>query len=212
MLCRAASEARVPLRPTDGAPAVRLGEGRALALSPTGNGRSRRAGRTILLRPGPVSPPRRRAACFRRRGVRADRALPDRAHPARGRVLARGRRAARHAGGVLIRKAPTVRRWGVSRGGDLQGTWAIYALNNAAPGTALPIATPPRRPAVAMERRRQPRPRESGALDRLGPRRAAGRRSSALPPHVHSRARRRDGGARIGGGVSHLLGLRCPRA
>jgi len=184
------------LRGTDGAPAVRLGEGRALALSLDGKwALSRRGGRTILLPTGAGEPrPVTASGVDFQEGATF---APD------GRLLLTGSSPghasrvylATPAGGearpvtpdgvLLPEGAHTVSADGrFLAASDLQGPWAIYALDGAAQGPVLPIAglSPGDRPLRWSGDGGLLVLGKSGALDRLEP--ASGRRQTiqTLPP------------------------------
>ena len=201
---------------TDGAPAVRLGEGRALALSPDGKwALSRRGGRTILLPTGAGEPRarRRRAVWTSRRARRSLRtgawlltgSSPGHASRVYLATPAGGEARPVTPDGVLLPEgAHTVSADGrFLAASDLQGTWAIYPLDGAAQGPVLPIAglSPGDRPLrwtgdgrlLVLGKGGSPRP--AGA--RLGP---PGDDPDAPSPIRRIRdTRRRDGRARIGG-------------
>ena len=139
------------LRGTDGSPAVRLGEGRALALSPDGKwALSRRGGRTILLPTG-AGEPRPVAAkgvdfqggatFLADGGLLLSGSAPG--HPSRlyTRKLEGGEpRAATPDGVELPGGAAAVSPDGrLVAARNLQGVWAIYAIDGEPSAAARPI-------------------------------------------------------------------------
>ncbi len=140
------------LRATDGAPAIRLGEGRALALSPDGKwALSRRGGRTILLPTGAGEPRPvvasgvdfQDGATFAPNGsLLLTGSSPGHASRLYLAPPAGGDARPVTADGVRLPEgAHTVSSDGrLVAATDLEGRWAIYPLADAADASARPIA------------------------------------------------------------------------